>query len=67
MTLHWKIKAEKGLLFFENLLCTKHFIRINYTSSFSQYTILLKSPNGGARGSTQGAKGVCNPIGETTI
>jgi hypothetical protein len=24
-------------------------------------------PNGGARESTQGAKGVCNPIGGTTI
>jgi hypothetical protein len=26
-----------------------------------------KVPNGGARESTQGAKGVCNPIGGTTI
>jgi hypothetical protein len=25
-----------------------------------------KAPNGGARESTQGAKGVCNPIGRTT-
>ena len=25
------------------------------------------APNGGARESTQEAKGVCNPIGETTI
>jgi hypothetical protein len=24
-------------------------------------------PNGGARESTQGAKGICNPIGGTTI
>jgi hypothetical protein len=26
-----------------------------------------QSPNGGARKSTQGGEGVCNPIGETTI
>jgi hypothetical protein len=26
-----------------------------------------RAPNGGARESTQGAKGVCNPIGRTTI
>jgi hypothetical protein len=26
-----------------------------------------RAPNEGARGSTQGAKGVCNPIGGTTI
>jgi hypothetical protein len=25
------------------------------------------TPNGGARESTQGAEGVCNPIGGTTI
>jgi hypothetical protein len=27
----------------------------------------LWAPNGGARESTQGAEGVCNPIGGTTI
>jgi hypothetical protein len=26
-----------------------------------------RAPNGGARENTQGAKGVCNPIGGTTI
>jgi hypothetical protein len=26
-----------------------------------------RAPNGGARESTQGAKGICNPIGETTL
>jgi hypothetical protein len=26
-----------------------------------------RAPNGGTRESTQGAKGVCNPIGGTTI
>jgi hypothetical protein len=26
-----------------------------------------RAPNGGARESTHGAKGVCNPIGGTTI
>jgi hypothetical protein len=26
-----------------------------------------RAPSGGARESTQGAKGVCNPIGGTTI
>jgi hypothetical protein len=26
-----------------------------------------RAPNGGARESTQGAKGTCNPIGGTTI
>jgi hypothetical protein len=26
-----------------------------------------RAPNGGARESTQGPKGICNPIGETTI
>jgi hypothetical protein len=25
------------------------------------------APNGGARESTQGAKGICNPIGGTTL
>ena len=27
----------------------------------------LKTKKGGARESNQGAKGICNPIGETTI
>jgi hypothetical protein len=26
-----------------------------------------RAPSGGARESTEGAKGICNPIGETTI
>jgi hypothetical protein len=26
-----------------------------------------RAPNGGARENTQGAKGICNPIGGTTI
>jgi hypothetical protein len=26
-----------------------------------------RAPNGGARESTQGAEGICNPIGGTTI
>jgi hypothetical protein len=29
--------------------------------------IIIKKDNGGARESTQGAKGICNPIGGTTI
>jgi hypothetical protein len=31
------------------------------------YWMEHRAPNGGARESTQGAKGVCNPIGRTTI
>jgi hypothetical protein len=31
------------------------------------YWMEHRAPNGGARESTQGAKGVCNPIGGTTI
>jgi hypothetical protein len=31
------------------------------------YWMEHRSPNGGAKKSTQGAKGNCNPIGETTI
>jgi hypothetical protein len=31
------------------------------------YWMGLTAPNGGARESTQGAKGNCNPIGGTTI
>jgi hypothetical protein len=27
----------------------------------------VRAPNGGARESTQGAGGICNPIGGTTI
>jgi hypothetical protein len=30
-------------------------------------TIKKMTPNGGARESTQGAKGICNPIGGPTI
>ena len=48
------------------------------TTSTRQITILKakltvifrmehRAPNGGARESTQGAEGVCNPIGGTTI
>jgi hypothetical protein len=33
----------------------------------AHYWMDHKAPNGGARESTQGAKGVCNPIGGTTI
>jgi hypothetical protein len=28
---------------------------------------IFRAPNGGARESTQGAKGICNPIGGTTL
>jgi hypothetical protein len=28
---------------------------------------VIRAPNGGARESTQGAKGICNPIGGTTL
>jgi hypothetical protein len=31
------------------------------------YWMEHRAPNGGARESTQGAEGVCNPIGGTTI
>jgi hypothetical protein len=31
------------------------------------YRMEHRAPNGGARGSAQGAKGVCNPIGGTTM
>jgi hypothetical protein len=31
------------------------------------YKRLTSAPNGGARESTQGAKGICNPIGGTTL
>jgi hypothetical protein len=31
------------------------------------YRMEHRAPNGGARESTQGAGGVCNPIGGTTI
>ena len=31
------------------------------------YRMEHRAPNEGARESTQGAKGICNPIGETTI
>jgi hypothetical protein len=31
------------------------------------YWMEHKAPNEGVRENTQGAKGVCNPIGETTI
>jgi hypothetical protein len=31
------------------------------------YWMEHRAPNGGARESTQGAKGVCNPIGGTTL
>jgi hypothetical protein len=31
------------------------------------YWIDHRAPNGGARESTQGAKGICNPIGGTTL
>jgi hypothetical protein len=30
-------------------------------------SLVFRAPNGGARESTHGAKGVCNPIGGTTI
>ena len=32
-----------------------------------RYWMDHRTPNGGARESTQGAKGICNPIGGTTI
>jgi hypothetical protein len=36
---------------------------IKRTEVFNEY----RSPNGGAKESTEGAEGVCNPIGGTTI
>jgi hypothetical protein len=38
-----------------------------HRSGCSQSAIGYKAPNGGARESTQGAKGICNTIGGTTL
>jgi hypothetical protein len=38
-----------------------------YSKTLSLKVMDHRPPNGGARESTQGAKGVCNPIGGTTI
>jgi hypothetical protein len=35
--------------------------------TFQEYNPDHRAPNGGARESTQGAKGICNPIGGTTL
>jgi hypothetical protein len=42
---------------------------IKHRSGCSQSAIgwITGPPNGGARESTQGAKGICNPIGGTTL
>jgi hypothetical protein len=37
------------------------------THSHFSYWMDHRAPNGGARESTQGAKGICNPIGGTTF
>jgi len=44
-------------------------VLVKYRSGCSQISnrIEHRAPNGGARESTQGAEGVCNPIGGTTI
>jgi hypothetical protein len=34
---------------------------------FESYKVYHRAPNGGARESTQEAKGICNPIGGTTL
>jgi hypothetical protein len=40
-----------------------------HRSGWSQSAILMdhRASNGGARESTQGAKGICNPVGATTL
>jgi hypothetical protein len=35
--------------------------------TFQEYNPDHRAPNGGARESIQGAKGICNPIGGTTL
>jgi hypothetical protein len=52
-------------MIFKNLnhkLCNQKQIKYFFTSRRK-----TRAPNGGARESTQGAKGICNPIGGTTL
>jgi hypothetical protein len=41
--------------------------RLKCLKTIIKNRFLHRAPNEGARESTQGAKGVCNPIGRTTI
>ena len=50
-----------GVLFVENLDAVFSLLIVNHKLLF------YRAPNGGARESTQGAEGICNPIGGTTI
>jgi hypothetical protein len=43
------------------------FIKINVKDNTYKFKVEHGAPNGEARESTQGAEGVCNPIGGTTI
>jgi hypothetical protein len=60
--------------FLRHFLLDIFFIYISNAIPKAPYTLLLpfywmenRATNGGARESTQGTKGVCNPIGGTTI
>jgi hypothetical protein len=56
---------------FAIVFCLLCFLVTNTICENSADKIMTKAmnsaPNGGARKSTQGAKGICNPIGGTTI
>jgi hypothetical protein len=44
-----------------------HFMELGGHAHFFFLIKTCDYPNGGARESTQGAKGICNPIGRSTL
>jgi hypothetical protein len=63
-----KLKVKVNLLkqmSFNHIIAIQ--IRILPQMLTVSYWMDHRAPNGGARESTQGTKGVCNPIGGTTI
>jgi hypothetical protein len=55
----WEMQIKTTLKF--------HFTPVRMAKITVNYWMEHRAPNGGARESTQGAKGVCNPIGATII
>jgi hypothetical protein len=68
-TLKWKTSR----IWWEHTQRGKHSVHLGKGGQTHKWMLTVsywmdhRAPNGGARENTQGAKGVCNPIGGTTI
>jgi hypothetical protein len=61
------IEGPKGYFFSDGLFGISNVQKTQKWMLTVSYWMDHRAPNGGARESSQGAKGICNPIGGTTV